>query len=202
MKIAVLSLRFAPGHVAHLRAYREMFSELGCEVRLFLDKPYKEFMDDDVRNAFINSVDEVFAWSPERVISYNIANENIRAAKMCKKKDIPFFYILHEPWDSFKELLALGKRAPRRIAANIVNYLTSINAHKVILASSNGAWKYTKYMKACNKNFEIFPLIFFMQQFLRIRNIHAPKAEVLRRDAMLCHAASTHSETASSVWIL
>ncbi len=160
MKIAVLSLRFAPGHVAHLRAYREMFSELGCDVRLFLDKPYKEFMDDDVRNVFINSIDEVFAWSPERVISYNIANENIRAAKICKKKNIPFFYILHEPWDSIKELVALGKRAPRRIAANIVNYLTSINAHKVILASSNGALKYTKYMKGCNKNFEIFPLIF------------------------------------------
>lgn len=160
MKIAVLSLRFAPGHVAHLRAYRELYSELGCEVRLFLDKPYKDFIDEDSRHTFIDSADEVFNWNPDKVFSYNIANENIKVAKICKKKGIPFFYVLHEPWDSIKELIALGKRAPRRIAANVVNYLTSQNAHKVILASSNGVAKYEKYMKRCNKNYALFPLIF------------------------------------------
>ena len=160
MKVAVLSLRFAPGHVAHLRAYRELFSALGCEVRLFLDKPYRDFIDEDSRHIFLDNTEDVFNWKPDVVFSYNIANDNIKVAKACKKAKIPFYYVLHEPWDSFKDLLALGKRAPRRVAANIVNYLTSKSAHKVILASENGVAKYKKYMKGCNKNYALFPLIF------------------------------------------
>ena len=160
MKVAVLSLRFAPGHVAHLRAYRELFNELGCEVRLFLNKSYVGFIDDNSMNSFIDSVDEIFSWMPDKVFSYNIANENIKVAKICRNKGIPFYYVLHEPWDSFKELLSLGKRAPRRVAANFVNYLTSNYSYKVILASSNGIAKFEKYMKHCNKNYALFPLIF------------------------------------------
>lgn len=160
MKVAVLSLRFSPGHVAHLRAYRELFNELGCEVRLFLNKSYVGFIDDNSMNSFINSVDEIFSWKPDKVFSYNIANENMKVAKICRNKGIPFYYVLHEPWDSFKELLSLGKRAPRRVAANIVNYFTSNYSYKVILASSNGIAKFEKYMKHCNKNYALFPLIF------------------------------------------
>lgn len=160
MKVAVLSLRFAPGHVAHLRAYRELFSELNCEVRLFLDKPYKDFIDEDVRHIYVESIEDIFRWNPDIVFSYNIANENIGVAKTCKRKSIPFYYVLHEPWDSLKDLIALGKRAPRRVAANIVNYLTSKYAYKVILASTNGVEKYKKYMRHCNENYAVFPLIF------------------------------------------
>lgn len=160
MKVAVLSLRFAPGHVAHLRAYRELFNELGCEVRLFLNKSYIGFIDDNSMNSFIDSVDEIFNWNPDKVFSYNIANENIKVAKTCRNRGIPFYYVLHEPWDSIKDLFSLGKRAPRRVAANVINYFTSKHSHKVVLASSNGIAKYEKYMKRCNKNYALFPLIF------------------------------------------
>lgn len=160
MKVAVVSLRFAAGHIAHLRAYRELFRELNCDVKLFLEKPYKDFIEPDESIVFIESYQPVLDWNPETVFSYNIANENIKLAKQCKRRKIPFYYVLHEPWDSFKELLTLRDRVPRRIAANVVNYLTCRNAYKVILASQNGKTKYETYMKGCNKNYTVFPLLF------------------------------------------
>lgn len=160
MKIAVASLRFAPGHIAHLRAYRELFSSLGCEVKLFLDNGYRGFMEENQNVIFLTTVNEILEWNPDTVFSYNISNDNIGLARRCKKEKIKFFYVLHEPWDSFKDLLSLGKRMPRRVAANMVNYLTAHYAHKVILASENGKKKYTKYMKGCNKSYAVFPLIF------------------------------------------
>lgn len=160
MKVAVVSLRFAPGHIAHLRAYRELFSSLGCEIKLFVDKNYQGFIDDSSDVVFLNTPAEILQWNPDRVFSYNIANDNIGLAKQCKKGKVPFFYVLHEPCDSFKETLSLGKRMPRRLAANAVNYLTAHYAHKVVLASENGKKKYLSYMKGCNKNYAVFPLIF------------------------------------------
>lgn len=160
MKTAIVSLRFAPGHIAHLRAYRELFMSLGCEVRLFLDKGYEDFIvsADDVE--FIEAIEPIQQWKPDMVFSYNIANSNIKLAKQCGRSGVPFYYVLHEPWDSFKELISLRKRMPRRVAANVVNYLTAHYAYKVILASENGKHKYLKYMKGCNNNYAVFPLIF------------------------------------------
>ena len=160
MKIAIVSLRFAPGHIAHLRAYRKLFMALGCEVRLFLDKGYKDFIvkADDIE--FVEAIKPIQEWKPDRVFSYNIANLNIKLAKQCRRNSVPFYYVLHEPWDSFKELLSLRQRMPRRVAANFVNYLTAHYAYKVILASENGKHKYLKYMKGCNNNYAVFPLIF------------------------------------------
>ena len=160
MRIAVVSLRFAPGHIAHLRAYKELFSAIGSEVRHFVDPKYRDFLNNIEGVDFVESVDEIFHWNPDKVFSYNIANENIKVAKKCKRKRIQFFYVLHEPWDSFKELLSLRQRMPRRVAANIVNYLTAHYAYKVILASENGKKKYEKYMGRCNCNYDVFPLIF------------------------------------------
>lgn len=160
MKVAIASLRFAPGHIAHLRAYLELFTSLGCEASLFLDESYKEFMGEKKNVVYFQSDVEIIEWCPSIVISYNIANENISLARKCKKKNIFFYYILHEPWDSFRDLISLGKRMPRRVAANVVNYLTAHNAYKVILASENGQRKYERYMKRCNKNYAVFPLIF------------------------------------------
>ena len=160
MKVAVTSLRFAPGHIAHLRAYRELFSSLGCEVRLFLEKGYKGFLEETSEAVFLSNVNEIISWKPDMVFSYNIANGNISLGKECKKRGIPFYYVLHEPWDGIRELISLRSRMPRRIAANVVNYLTSHYAYKVVLASENGKKKYLKYMKGCNKNYAVFPLIF------------------------------------------
>ena len=160
MKVAIVSLRFSAGHIAHLRAYRELFRELNCQIMLFLDKKYNAFIDYYDDTIFVDSYNQVLEWKPEMVFSYNIAKENIRLAQICRRKEIHFYYVLHEPCDSFKELITLRNRIPRRIAANIVNYLTCKYSYKVILASNNGKNKYEKYMKHCNRNFTVFPLIF------------------------------------------
>lgn len=160
MKVAIVSLRFAPGHIAHLRAYYALFELLGCETKFFLDKKYDSFLKDNKSVVLINNLHSILAFKPDILISYNIANENIRLFKLCRKLGIKCFYVLHEPWDSMKELLAHRSRVPRRIAANIVNYLTCKNAYKVILASNNGVLKYERFMKNCNTNYAVFPLIF------------------------------------------
>ena len=113
---------------------------------------------DDIE--FVEAIKPIQEWKPDRVFSYNIANLNIKLAKQCRRNSVPFYYVLHEPWDSFKELLSLRQRMPRRVAANFVNYLTAHYAYKVILASENGKHKYLKYMKGCNNNYAVFPLIF------------------------------------------
>ena len=160
MKVAVISLRFGPGHIAHLRAYRELFKSLGCSVRLFLDPEYELFFSESSEIEYTDSIERILSWIPDTVIAYNIATANVSLSKRCKRKGIPFFYVLHEPWDSLKELISLRQRAPRRIAANVVNYLTAHYAYKVILASENGKNKYLQYMKYCNSNYAVFPLIF------------------------------------------
>ena len=160
MKIAILSLRFAPGHIAHLRAYKELFVALGCEVKMFLDKGYSGFIQNQSETVFSSRDEEILEWSPDVVFSYNVSKRNIKISKKCRKKRIPFYYVLHEPWDSLRDLLSLRRRLPRRLAANYVNYLTAHYAYKVVLASETGVSKYCKYMKGCNKNYAVFPLIF------------------------------------------
>ena len=161
MKIAVASLRFAPGHLAHLRAYRELFLAIDCEVKLFLDGEYRSFMEDVPDTVFITDYKPIIEWKPDRVLSYNISPQNIQLAKKCKRNKIPFFYVLHEPWDSLKELMSMSKSfIPKRIIVHGVNYLIAKNAYKVILASDFGRDKYLRYMKGCNKNYDVFPLIF------------------------------------------
>lgn len=160
MRFAVVSLRFAPGHIAHLRAYQCLFSDLGCNVHLFLDEGYKQFLNNTYNITYINNINEIISWNPDAVLSYNISSNNITLAKKCKRNRIKFYYILHEPWDTLKELISLGKRMPRRIVANVVNYLTAHYSYKVVLASENGKQKYLKHMKGCNLNYSVFPLIF------------------------------------------
>ena len=89
-KIAVVSLRFAPGHLAHLRAYYKLFSDLGCNARLFLDRKYNIFFHDEDYIDFIDSSDAILSWSPNLVLSYNVSNKNIKLALACKKSRIPF----------------------------------------------------------------------------------------------------------------
>ena len=160
MKIAIVSFRFVAGLTALLHTYKSMFSDLNCDVKLFLDNGYNGFIDSEEGVVFFKSYQTILEWCPDIVISYNISNTNIGFSRICRKRHIRFFYILHEPWMSFKELLTLRARIPRRVAANIVNYITCKCSYKVILASQNGKNKYETYMKGCNNNYSVFPLLF------------------------------------------
>ena len=75
-RIAIVSLRFAPGHIAHLKAYYEMFLSVGCDARLFLDSRYDGYIEkSDVD--YIKDNDTIFNWNPDIIVSYNISSMNI-----------------------------------------------------------------------------------------------------------------------------
>ena len=160
MKIAVISLRFAPGHIAHLRAFESLFTDLGHDVHLFLNQNYSNFIQPKDNRIFLKNCDEIIEWNPDLVLSQNISFKNIPLARKLKRNRIPFYYILHEPIVSLKEHLSMGKRLPRRIIADLVNYITCACSYRVLLASPNGEKKYRKYMRHCNDNYSVFPLIF------------------------------------------
>lgn len=44
MKIALVSLKFSPGHTEHLCAFYKMFNEMGHDVTLFVDPKYRSFI--------------------------------------------------------------------------------------------------------------------------------------------------------------
>lgn len=160
MKIAVVSLKFSPGHIAHLRAYRELFLSLEAEVSLFLVSEYRQYMADIQEAFYIEKIEEIVNWNPALIFIYNISISNLALGAACKKKQIQSVYILHEPRGSIKELLAEGHDLIKAIGADIVNDLICKRVDKVLLASQTGMRNYSRYMKSCNRNYALFPLIF------------------------------------------
>ena len=56
--------------------------------------------------------------------------------------------------------MAEGKDTIKTVGANIVNSLICKSVDKVLLASETGRKNYIKYMRNCNPNYDVFPLIF------------------------------------------
>lgn len=69
-------------------------------------------------------------------------------------------YVLHEPRDSVKALMAEGRDIVKTIGANLVNSLICRRVTKVLLASETGKANYQRYMRRCNSNYAVFPLMF------------------------------------------
>lgn len=160
MVVAIVSLKFSPGHIAHLIAYYKMFKELGCKVKLIVNTQYKDFFDENNDIIYVNSNQDIFKEiSPDIVFSYNISQYNIKLALKCKFKKIPFYYVLHEPYPGIKEIIK-GKRVFLSLIVSVVNAIICSLSSKVLLASKNGVVHYEKRMKWLNKNYCLFPLIF------------------------------------------
>ena len=160
MKIALVSLRFSPGHVAHICAYQKLFSMICDEVVVLLHPLYQEFLPALPATIFTEHWEEVLKTQPDRVFVYNICMDNIKLARECRKRLIPMLYVLHEPMCSLEDLWKEGKKAPRSLVARLVNWRICALSKKVLLASQNGMKTYEKYMRRCNGNYAFFPLIF------------------------------------------
>lgn len=159
MKIAIVSIRFSPGHMTHLRAYKKLFGMIADKVEMFLASPYREYMEDLEGIIYTEDVSKIIAAQPDVVFSYNVAFQNIKLANECRRNNIRMFYVLHEPWGSFKDLLLEGKDIPKTIGARLLNYMICKRVYKVVLASENGVKAYIHHMKHCNKNFCMLPLM-------------------------------------------
>lgn len=160
MKVAVVSLKFSPGHMAHLRAYKELFSAAADEVSLFLVSDYKKYMGKMDEITYTDDFQIIVKSRPDLVFIYNISTSNIALAGACKKAGIRTTYVLHEPRGSLKELMAEGKDTIKTIGANVVSSLICRKVDKVLLASETGKANYERYMRGCNRNYSVFPLIF------------------------------------------
>lgn len=160
MKVAVVSLKFSPGHMAHLRAYKELFAAIVDEVLLFLVPEYKKFMGAEGGIIYTDDIHRIVGSRPDLVYIYNISTSNIALAKACKKEGIRTVYVLHEPRGSIRGLIAEGKDTVKTIGANIVSSLICRKVDKVLLASETGRVNYERYMRGCNNNYDVFPLIF------------------------------------------
>jgi glycosyltransferase involved in cell wall biosynthesis len=160
MKIVIVSCKFSPGHTEHLCSFYNLFSEMGHDVVLCVDPMYKEALSGMEDVVFSKDQASVFSEKPDLVFVYNAAIANIKLAYYCKKRGIPFFYVLHEPNLSFKSLVLEKQKAPKMFAAGVVNSLTCLLSYKVLLASREGLGEYEKRMKCFNRNYDYFPLIF------------------------------------------
>lgn len=160
MKIAVVSLKFSPGHIAHLKAYYEMFKRMECEVKLILSGNYKTFFDDNADIVFLQKKQNVFdVYQPDLVLAYNISQYNVPLALQCRTRKCKFYYVLHEPYPGIAEILK-GECILGSIAISILNAIICGLSNTVLLASKTGVWHYEKRMKWINKNYALFPLIF------------------------------------------
>ena len=160
MKVAVVSLNFSPGHIAHLRAYKKLFETLCEDVKLFLDPDYSPFLGEQEAVSYTKSIDDIVDADPDLVFVYNVSVNSILLADKCRKKSIKMIYVLHEPLGSFKKLLRERSVAIRVIGAAIVSAQICKRCDKVLLASENGLRLYEQHMKKYNTNYDIFPLIF------------------------------------------
>ncbi|MDO4286709.1 MAG: glycosyltransferase [Eubacteriales bacterium] len=170
MRVAIVSLNFSPGHIAHLRAYQKLYQEIADEVTMFLHPDYESMMEHIADVCYTQDPDEVMKYNPHLVFTYNIAMQNIRLAKRCKRKRTPFYYVLHEPFGGFRNLFKEKGEIVKTIGALLVNICITGNSAKVLLASDVGRDNYEKYMKWCNKNYDVFPLI-FCDEFDTVRTI-------------------------------
>lgn len=160
MKVAVVSLKFSPGHIAHLRAYRKLFLAIADETDLFIVPEYQQYMEDSSGVKYTDRVQTIVDAKPDLAFIYNISTANIELVKKCNKAGIRMIYVLHEPRSSINELLAEGRGIFRTIGAHFVSSLICRKVDKVLLASETGKANYERYMRGCNRNYSVFPLIF------------------------------------------
>ena len=89
-------------------------------------------------------IEEVVNLGFDIIISYNIGSENISLAKRCRKRNIRFYYVLHDPWMGLTGLVKEGKKALRICAAAIVNAVICRNSYCVLLPSQAGVNYYKR----------------------------------------------------------
>lgn len=160
LKVAVVSLRFNAGHVAHLKAYHDLFAKLVDEVVLCIHPKYRSFFAEFPDVIYTTSPEAVLSTSPKIVFMYNVSLHNIVLVCKCKAKRIPSFYVMHEPYTGIQGLIKEGGEMPRSFVRNIVDCAMCVVTDYIVLASMYGKRQYQRHMAFLNRNYDVFPLIF------------------------------------------
>lgn len=160
MKIALVSLKFSPGHVEHLCAFYHMFDEMGHDVTLYVDSNYRNFITGIKNIHFIVDKMAIFSRKPDIVFIYNAAIANMSLTRYGHKQGVRIVYLLHEPNQKVSDLILEGKSVIKMLGAEVINSITCFYSNKVLLASKQGMKEYEARMLKFNKNHDLFPLIF------------------------------------------
>ena len=92
-----------------MEAFCSMFEKMGHETYLVLAPKYRIHYKGSERIIIGKGIEEVVNLGFDIIISYNIGSENISLAKRCRKRNIRFYYVLHDPWMGLTGLVKEGK---------------------------------------------------------------------------------------------
>ena len=143
MKICIASLKFSPGHISHIIAYKKSFESLGYSVYLLLHHNYKSIIESNIINEKINWFDNKidFGFDFNIFPLVNPSEKNYIIAKKIRKinKNTKIIYLFHEPWKGVKNTYKEGiKKFLKAIIAHffsikLLKYtdLVSVVTHKM-----------------------------------------------------------------------
>lgn len=159
MKIVISSRHFSPAYIGHMKAWYRLCQECGYTVLIYYSEKYEKFFPEEEYKC-TTSLTKVEEFAPEYAVVQNIGFEDIELFKWCKKNNCFLFYILHEPYMGFLEMLKEGKMVPKQIVAAMLNSWLCHKADKVIVCSKYAKFNCEKYMKGITKKLEMMPLLF------------------------------------------
>ncbi|MDN5341377.1 MAG: hypothetical protein PWP28_252 [Oceanotoga sp.] len=159
-KVAVVSLKFSPGHISHLIAFYKLFFSLYSEVFLLLDEKYKKYLkDENIENIIYYSTDkdiynyDIYLFQNPSILNHKFANKI--------NKNSYIIYNFHEPWDGIKKYLKESfKNSLKMYGAHYYNKKMLKASNKILVPSQYALKMYKKYDFKYNNNVSFFPLIF------------------------------------------
>lgn len=158
MNVTIASLKFSPGHLSHMIAYAQAFTELGHNAVLYLDKGYK------------NIYQSVFPvlWYPyeteedcDLLMICNPSRVNHIVAARLESKGKRIMYLYHEPWDGLLSYLKEGiGQTVKAIGAHYFSTKVLKLSNAVLVPSKYALDLYLKKDFKLNKNVFVVPLLF------------------------------------------
>lgn len=157
--IAIASLHFSPGFIGHMKAWYKMCKQCGYTAQLYFDQQYVKYFEGS-EYKYSTDIKELGKNKPDYAVVQNTGFENVAFFKWCERNNCKIFYILHEPYMGFRELLKDGTYCVKQAVACMLNVWLCSKSAKVILCSDYAEKNCRKYMKGAYKKHARFPLIF------------------------------------------
>lgn len=167
-RACLISLKFSPGHLSHIMAFRRIFERLGFSVVLLLSKDYKRVgLTPEIEECTLfyeaGSQREILAKIKDVELAFfqnpSLANESF--AKRLKKSGAIILTYYHEPWRGVEYYV---KRSFKRTCeAAIVDYVTKrvLSLSEVVLVGSSfGYTLVSMFSPKLSAKTCIMPLVF------------------------------------------
>lgn len=162
MRVALVSLRFAPAFGSHLTAFAKAFIALGFKVELVLHRSYTDFAELTNLQATRVHCAGLPAESCEYAVFCNVSPQNSALAVRLKTRGTKILYVYHEPWLSASDYLL--KEGFRQGIAGVIAHQLSVSMLKmsdaVLVPSAYGKRVYLQKDARYNGSVSYLPLLF------------------------------------------